>query len=456
MSTRRAIPAPSSELALPSNEDAEKAVLACVLLDNGAFDAVADRLAVDDFLRDAHRRIWAAFVRLRGAVPAVPVDYTTLSSELAGRNELEAVGGVTYLSTLTEGVPRSANVEHYARIVREKSQRRALVYSANGIMQECLDPAGPPVEEILDRAGEAIDLIGRSRESGALIPTSEIWTREWNDLDAFITPPAHQRGIPTGFHAFDDMTSGGLHRGQLIIVGGRPGCGKTVYATDVARFIGQHRTVAIFNQEMKARELFERMVCAEALISLSHLRAGVLDRASMGRVADAVPRVNALQIHLDESPSIGVHEIRARCRRLLREHGPLGLVVVDYLQLLIPPEAENRNNEIAKMSRGLKGLARELDCPVMVLSQLSREGAKRANPRPQLSDLRDSGAVEADADLVLFPWRQEYWLRQQGQEVPADLLGVAEFIIAKQRNGPCGSANVAFLDRSVTFRDTAN
>lgn len=449
---------PLIERGLPANADAEKAVLGAILLDNAAYNAVAPLLRADDFAVDAHRRIFLAMVALMEGAPARPVDYTTLTEELIRAKELEAVGGVTYLSSLTEGLPRAVNAEHYARIVKDKSVLRKLIFTTNGIMHECLEgtAGGASVSELLDRAEAAILGVGDERVRAGPMELGEILKTSYQSWDDLLQNGKRITGLETGFARFDDLTCG-LQPADLVIVAARPSMGKTAWALNVAQFAAMQRQkrVGVFSLEMTKEALLIRLLCSEARVDAHKYRSGALGRDDMRNLADAIGRLAEAPIFIDDTAGIGLYELRAKARRLKADKG-LDLIIVDYLQLMTAPRAENRNNEVSALSRGLKALAKELRVPVMVLSQLSRAPEERGNDhRPQLSDLRDSGAIEQDCDVCAFLWREEYYLKMMGREVPPDKQGRAELIIAKQRNGPTDRCPMAFLDRYSTFANLA-
>jgi replicative DNA helicase len=455
---------PLLERGLPANPEAEKAVLGAILLDNGAYNAAASMITSEDFSVDSNRRIYQRMVMLREGIPARPIDFTTLTEELLASKELEAVGGVAYLATLTDGLPRAVNTEHYARIVKDKSVLRRLIHTAHNIVQEGLDGgyqddanAGGGISEFLDRAESAILHVGEDRIRAGLTPLDELAKDVYAQLDDM----RGQRitGLETGFLKFDEMTRG-LHPGELIIVAARPSMGKTAWAMNAAQSAAlAGNTVAVFSLEMTKESLLMRMLCSEARIDSHKYRSGFLSREDLRGMADAMGRLAQAPLFIDDSAGLNLYEMRAKSRRLKAERG-LSLIVVDYLQLMSAPKAENRNQEVSALSRGLKSLAKELEVPIMLLSQLNRAAETRGtgsnDRRPLLSDLRDSGSIEQDADVVAFLYREEYYLRMMGREIPEDVAGRAEVIIAKQRNGPTGSVKLAFMDKYASFGNIAD
>lgn len=450
---------PVLEKGLPSNLDAERSVLGAVLLDNAAYTYAAELLLADDFSNDAHRRIFARMVAL--AETARPIDPVTLTEELLRTGELEAVGGVAYLSVLTESLPRSVNAAHYARIVKDKAVLRRLAHTSNGILREALE-GSDDTGAILDRAESAIMAVGEDRGREGLMPLGEVFRRTYRSMDDLLERGKRITGLATRFTHFDDLTCG-LQPSDLIIIAGRPSMGKTAWALSVAANVAIRsaeggQAVAIFSLEMSKEALLTRLLCAEARVDSHKFRTGFLTKEDNIKLAQSMGRLAQAPIYIDDTPGLRLQEMHAKARRLKKDHG-LALVILDYLQLMTAPKAENRNQEISALSRGLKGLAKELQVPLMTLSQLSRapeyRGGAEGGHRPQLADLRDSGSIEQDADLVGFLYREEYYMRMMGREVPDEVAGRAEMIIAKQRNGPTGKVPVAFLDRFARFENLA-
>jgi len=447
------------EKGLPGNLDAERSVLGAVLLDNAAYTYAAELLLADDFSNDAHRRIFARMVAL--AETARPIDPVTLTEELLRTGELEAIGGVAYLSVLTESLPRSVNAAHYARIVKDKAVLRRLAHTSNGILREALE-GSDDTAAILDRAESAIMAVGEDRGREGLMPLGEVFRRTYRSMDDLLERGKRITGLATRFTHFDDLTCG-LQPSDLIIIAGRPSMGKTAWALSVAANVAIRsaegaQAVAIFSLEMSKEALLTRLLCAEARVDSHKFRTGFLTKEDNIKLAQAMGRLAQAPIYIDDTPGLRLQEMHAKARRLKKDHG-LALVVLDYLQLMTAPRAENRNQEISALSRGLKGLAKELEVPVMTLSQLSRapehRGGAEGGHRPQLADLRDSGSIEQDADLVGFLYREEYYMRMMGREVPDEVAGRAEMMVAKQRNGPTGKVHMAFLDRFARFENLA-
>ena len=446
---------PVLEKGLPSNLDAERSVLGAVLLDNSAYNFAAELLIADDFSSDGHRRIFARMVTLGES--GRPIDPVTLTEELLRTNELETAGGVAYLSALTEGLPRASNVAHYARIVKDKAVLRRLVHTSNSILHEAME-GSEDAADILGRAESAMLSVGEDREREGLTTLGEVFKKTYRSLDDLLDRGSRITGLTTGFRRFDDLTCG-LQSNDLILVAARPSMGKTAWALSVALHVAVKlfppRTVGIFSLEMSKEALLIRLLCAEARVDSHKFRSGFLNKEEMQRLAQAMGRLAQAPIYIDDSPGLRLQGMHAKARRLKKEHG-LALVVLDYIQLMNAPRAENRNQEISALSRGLKALAKDLEVPLLALSQLSRAPEHRGQEHhPQLADLRDSGSLEQDADLVAFLYRKDYYLRMAGQEVPDDVAGRAELIIAKQRNGPTDRVPLAFLDRFARFDNIA-
>jgi replicative DNA helicase len=433
------------EKVLPHNADAERIVLGAVLVDNAAFNSAAELLVRDDFYRESHRRIFDAMAAL--AERSHPIDLVTLKDELQRGSALEAVGGAAYLAGLVDGVPRLHNVEQWSRIIKEKALLRNLIHASNRIAQSCYE-AEEDAGELLDRAEKAVFDLAERRIRQGFVGIREIVKGSFRTIDQLAQSRELVTGIPTGFVDLDERTTG-LQRGDLIIVAARPAMGKTSLCLNVAQNASKKtgETVGIFSLEMSKEQLVLRLLCSDARVDAHRLRTGNLQEKDWARLAKAYADLSACQIFIDDSATLTPLEIRAKCRRLKAEHG-LALVIVDYLQLVSAAgRVENRQQEIASISRSLKGLAKELAVPVVALSQLSRAPEARTEKRPQLSDLRESGAIEQDADLVMFIYREEEYK-------PTDEnRGVAEIIIGKQRNGPTGTIKLAFIREYTRFEN---
>jgi replicative DNA helicase len=433
------------EKTLPHNAEAERTVLGAVLVDGTAFNSAAEILTRDDFYREGHRRIFDAMAAL--AERSATIDLVTVKDELAKSAALESVGGAAYVAGLVDGMPRIVNVEAWSRIIKEKAALRNLIHASNRIVQSCYEAEDEPAV-ILDRAEKAIFDIAEHRLRQGFIGIREIVKESFRTIDQLSQSKELVTGLPTGFVDLDERTSG-LQKGDLIIVAARPAMGKTSFCLNLAQYASARtgETVGIFSLEMAKEQLVLRMLCADARVDAHRLRTGNLQEKDWTRLAKAYADLSASKIFIDDSASLTPLEMRAKCRRLKAEHG-LGLVVVDYLQLVSAPgRSENRQQEIAAVSRSLKGLAKELSVPVVALSQLSRAPEARTEKRPQLSDLRESGALEQDADVVMFIYREEEYKPTEENR------GVAEIIIGKQRNGPTGMLKLAFIKEYTRFEN---
>ncbi len=435
------------ERSLPHNADAERTVLGAVLVDNQAFNSAAEILTREDFYRDAHRRIFEAMATL--AEKSEPIDLVTLKNELTRTQSLDAAGGVAYLAGLVEGVPRLENVLPWSRIIREASVLRNLIHASARIAQEATD-AQESADSILDRAEQAIFAIAERKIRAGLVPVRDFIKTTFESIEKLSQSKDALTGVPTGFIDLDRMTSG-FQKGDLIILAARPAMGKTSFALNIARTAAQTTAepVAIFSLEMSKEQLVKRLIFAEARIESGMVTRGQLRDSDWGKLTTAWADLHKLPLFIDDASFLTPLELRAKCRRLKAEHG-LGLVVVDYLQLMgSGGRVENRQQEISSISRSLKGLAKELEVPVLALSQLSRAPEARTDRRPQLSDLRESGAIEQDADVVMFIYRDHVYKPTEENR------GSAELIVAKQRNGPTDTVNLVFLREFTRFENRA-
>jgi replicative DNA helicase len=435
-----------SERTLPHNLDAERSVLGAILLRNDTFNQAAEVIDADDFFRDAHRRIFNAMVALNERSDAI--DLITLKETLARAGELDEVGGPAYIARLVDGVPRATNVEYYAKIIKEKSTLRALITHAQQIVQEAYE-AEQDADEILDHAEKRIFEVADKRIRGGFVPLSALVQGSFDTLTKLQQHRGLVTGVPTGFADLDEMTAG-LQPGDLVLVAARPSMGKTSFTLNIAQHAALHgerpMTVGFFSLEMAAQQLFMRLLTAEARIDAHRLRTGYLSTDDYSKLVKAIGLLEQARIFIDDTASIGVLEMRAKARRLKAEHG-LDLLVVDYIQLMTGRgRFDNRQQELASISRSLKGLAKELGVPLVALSQLSRAPETRSDRRPQLSDLRESGALEQDADVVVMIFRPGVYERDN-----PDVQNLAEIIVAKQRNGPIGTVNLAFLPQYTLF-----
>ena len=438
------------ERTLPHSLDAERSVLGAILIANEAFNHAAELIDSRDFFRDAHRRIFDKMVVLSERGDAI--DFITLKEELGRSGDLDEVGGPAYIASLTDGVPRSANVEYYARIVKEKSTLRNLIHSANKILSEAYEAEQEP-DLLLDEAERAIFAIAEDRIRAGFVPLRDLVQSSFTTIEKLQQTKGAVTGVPSGFADLDEITTG-FQRGDLVVVAARPSMGKTSLVLNMTQYVGTSTdmTVGFFSLEMSKEQLFMRMLTSEARIDAHRFRTGHLSEKDYGKLSHALGTLAEARVFIDDSASIGVLEMRAKARRLKAEHG-LNLLVIDYLQLMQGRgRFESRQQEVSAISRSLKGLAKELNIPIIALSQLSRAPEGRTDHRPQLSDLRESGAIEQDADVVMFIYRPEVYEKEETR--PED-EGVAEIIIGKQRNGPIGSVRLSFLNQYTRFENYA-
>ncbi len=433
-----------SERIPPQSIEAEQAVLGAVFLDPSALTLASEILIPEDFYRAAHQKIFHAMLRV--ADKGEPVDLVTVTAELADTQQLEEVGGVSYLSELADSVPTAANVEYYARIVEEKSVLRRLIRTATSIAQDGYTREDE-VDVLLDEAEQKIMEISQRKHSGTFKNIKDVLVQTYDNIEMLHNRKGEVTGIPTGFTELDRMTSG-FQRSDFIIVAARPSVGKTAFALNIAQNVATkaNENVAIFSLEMSAQQLVMRMLCAEGNINAQNLRTGKLTPEDWGKLTMAMGSLSNAGIYIDDTPSIRVSDIRAKCRRLKQESG-LGMVVIDYLQLIQGSgrNRENRQQEVSEISRSLKALARELEVPVIALSQLSRSVEQRQDKRPMMSDIRESGSIEQDADIVAFLYRDDYYNKDSENK------NIIEIIIAKQRNGPVGTVQLAFIKEYNKF-----
>lgn len=432
----------------PHSIEAEQSVLGGLLLDNSAWDKIADLLSADDFYRQDHRLIFSTIGEL--AERSEPCDVVTLSQFLDQTGQLNQVGGLAYLGSLAKDTPSAANIKAYASIVRERAMLRHLIRVGGEIATSAYNTEGREVSELVDEAEQRVFEIaerGQRRGSG-FIPLKQILPGTIDRLDMLANTEGDITGISTGFTELDKLTAG-FQRGELIIIAGRPSMGKTTLAMNIAEnaAIGGKHPTAIFSMEMSAEQLSFRMIGSVGRVNQSNLRTGNFSDEDWSRINSAVAMMSSAPLFIDDTGSLTPTEIRARARRLKREHG-LALIVVDYLQLMqIPGTKENRATEISEISRSLKALAKELDVPIIALSQLNRSVEQRTDKKPVMSDLRESGAIEQDADVIAFIYREEVY----DQDTPRK--GIADIIIAKQRNGPVGDLHLTFLGEYTKFEN---
>jgi replicative DNA helicase len=437
----------------PHNIEAEQAVLGGLLLDNLAWDKIGDLVTESDFYRDDHRKIYRAILAL--IEKGRPADLLTLSEELTLRGEMESVGGLAYLGAMAHNTPSAANIRRYAEIVRERAIMRGLVQVGTEITESALSPSGRDARALLDEAEAKVFNIAEmgSRSTQGFRPLREPLAQVVERVDELYRSGTHDpvTGVPTGFVDLDEKTSG-FQQGDLIIIAGRPSMGKTALALNIAGHVGfdTKLPVAIFSMEMSSSQLAMRLLGSHGRLDQHMLRTGRLTDEDFRRLTRAMGELNDVPIYIDESAALNPLDLRARARRLHRQYGGLGLIVVDYLQLMSASGAgENRATEISEISRSLKALAKELHVPVVALSQLNRGLEQRPNKRPVMSDLRESGAIEQDADVILFIYRDEVYNEDSPDK------GVAEIIIGKQRNGPIGTVRLTFLGHYTRFENFA-
>ncbi len=429
----------------PHNLEAEQSVLGAVLIDSDAIVKASGKISSDDFYRANHQKIFAAMIQLNAS--GEPVDVITVSQLLKQREQLEDIGGIGYLTDLANFVPTAANVEYYANIVEKSSVMRRLIRTATQIVSKGF-AANEDVSEVLDEAERKILEVSQRRSSGAFVPIKEALIEVFHRIDYLSKQKGSITGIPSGFQDLDRMTSG-FQKSDLIIVAARPSVGKTAFALNIAQNVGVRagQSVAIFSLEMSASQLVQRIICAEGNIDASKIRSGRLEtEEEWDKLTMAIATLSEADIYIDDSATITVADIRAKCRRLKVERG-LGLIVIDYLQLIQGrgKAGENRQQEVSEISRTLKAIARELEVPVIALSQLSRSVEQRQDKRPMMSDLRESGSIEQDADIVAFLYRDDYYDQESEKK------NTIEIIIAKQRNGPVGTVELGFQKQYNKF-----
>lgn len=428
----------------PQNIEAEQAVLGAIFLEPSSLTVTSEILIPEDFYRSAHQKIFNVMLKLNDEGKAV--DLITVSEELAATKGLEEVGGVTYLSELAGSVPTAANVEYYARIVEEKSLLRRLIRTATNIAQEGYSREDE-VAELLGEAEKNIMEVAQRKNSGSFQNIKDVLVRTYDNIEELANRKGDVTGIPTGFAELDRMTAG-FQRNDLIIVAARPSVGKTAFALNIAQNVATKtdESVAIFSLEMGAEQLVMRMICAEGNINAQNLRTGALTDEDWRKLTMAMGSLSNAGIYIDDTPGVRIGDIRAKSRRLKQEHG-LGMILIDYLQLIQGNgrSGENRQQEVSEISRSLKALARELEVPVIALSQLSRGVEQRQDKRPMMSDIRESGSIEQDADIVAFLYRDDYYDKESENK------NIIEIIIAKQRNGPVGTVSLAFVKEYNKF-----
>ncbi len=435
----------SSHKLPPQNIEAEQSVLGGILIENEAINKVMEILVPDDFYRDGHRKIYTALIDL--SERDEPADLITLTNELRKKAHLDAIGGASYLASLIDSVPTAANIEYYAKIVREKAVLRKLIETSTEIITQSYQDRGD-VDNFLDEAEKSIFEISEKRVRPSYYSIRQVVKDSLDTISKLYENKQLITGVPSGFKDLDKMTAG-FQPSDLIIVAGRPSMGKTAFCLNIAQYAALERKlpIAIFSLEMSKEQLVIRMLCSQSQVEGHKLRTGFLHESDWTKLTLAAGTLYEAPVFIDDSAALSVLELRAKARRLKADHH-LGLIVIDYLQLMKGrARAESRQQEISEISRSLKALAKELNVPVIAVSQLSRKTEERHGNRPQLSDLRESGAIEQDADVILFVFREEVYNRQEENQ------GKAEIIIGKQRNGPIGKVDLAFIDKFTAFKD---
>ncbi|WP_422124668.1 replicative DNA helicase [Planococcus sp. X10-3] len=428
----------------PHNQEAEQSVLGAIFLEPQSLISVAEIVMPEDFYRIAHQKIFQTMINLSDRGKAI--DVVTVTEELSAKKELEDVGGLSYLTEIANAVPTAANVGHYAHIVEEKALLRRLIRVATSIVEDGFTREDE-VEALLAEAEKKMMEVSSRKNAGDFIHIKDVLVKTYDNIELLHTRKGDVTGIPTGFKDLDKITAG-FQRNDLIIVAARPSVGKTAFALNVAQNVATKtdENVAIFSLEMGAEQLVMRMLCAEGNIDAQVLRTGALQNEDWRKLTMAMGSLSNAGIFIDDTPGIRVNDIRAKCRRLKQEYG-LGMIMIDYLQLIAGPgkSGENRQQEVSDISRSLKGLARELEVPVIALSQLSRGVEQRQDKRPMMSDLRESGSIEQDADIVSFLYREDYYDKETEDQ------NMIEIIVAKQRNGPTGTVKLAFVKEYNKF-----
>ncbi|MCH8531847.1 MAG: replicative DNA helicase [Saccharospirillum sp.] len=434
----------------PHSLEAEQSVLGALMIDNSQWDSVAEQLMPDDFYRNEHRQIYRMMVKL--SEQSQPLDVITLSEALEKERQLEAVGGMGYLNDLAENTPSIGNLLAYGKIVRERSVLRRLISVANDIASKAYDPGGLDADTILDDAERQVFQIAEERPSeGGLVHVNPLVDKALDKLDELFNSDGSLTGLSTGFSDLDEMTTG-MHPGDLVIVAARPSMGKTTFAMNLVEdaVLNQDKPVVVFSLEMPSEQLITRSIASLGRIDMGRVKSGKLKEDDFPKLTKAVNLLKDRKLFIDDTAGLSPSEMRSRIRRLVREHGDVGMIMVDYLQLMkIKGFTEGRTNEISEISRTLKAIAKEFECPMVALSQLNRSLEQRPNKRPVNSDLRESGAIEQDADIIMFIYRDEVYNEDSKDK------GMAEIIIGKQRNGPIGTTRLAFLGQYSRFENLA-
>jgi replicative DNA helicase len=440
----------------PHSIEAEQSLLGALLLDNQAFDRVADLVTGEDFYRDDHRRIWRHIAKL--IEQNRPADVVTVSESVDASEDKDKTGGAAYLGSLAQNTPSALNIRRYAELVRERSVQRRLAQVATSIAEDALNPAGKEVGLLLDEAESKIFQIAESgaRRDQGLIEIKPVLAKVFEKIDHLYhrDNPSDVTGVPTGYTKIDTMTSG-LQPGDLVIVAARPSMGKTALALNIAEHVAVDNglPVAIFSMEMSSTQLAQRMLGSIARVDQHKMRTGKLNDREWSDLSEAMGKLHETPLFIDEGGALTALEVRARARRLKRQYSKLGLIVIDYIQLMSSTsQGENRATEISEISRSLKAMAKELEVPVVALSQLNRAVDQRPDRRPVMSDLRESGAIEQDADVIMFIYREVVYK----PDLPEEQRGLAEVIIGKQRNGPIGTVKLTFLGQHTRFENYAD
>ncbi|MCE5195232.1 MAG: replicative DNA helicase [Nitrospiraceae bacterium] len=431
----------------PQNIDAEQSVLGAIMVENDSLSKAIEIITREDFYKDSHKKIFDAMIQLYEK--SEPIDIITVTDELRKRNDIDFVGGEAYLSMLASQVPTAANIKYHAKIIHEKSLLRALIKSASEIAGKVYE-SNFDADELVDQAERIIFNISDKRIKASFSSLKSLLKGSFETIENLYDKKSAITGVASGFKDLDELTSG-FQRGDLIIVGGRPSMGKTAFSLDIARHVGVELKdhVAVFSLEMSKEQLAMRMLCSEAMVDSNRVRKGFIKKDEWSQLTNAAGKLSEAPIFIDDSSNINVLEMRAKARRLKMEYKALSLIVVDYLQLMRGTgwSERSREQEISEISRSLKALAKELDVPVIALSQLNRGVEQRQIKKPNLSDLRESGAIEQDADVIIFLYRDEFYNKETMDK------GKAEIIVAKQRNGPTDTINLTFFPHFTRFTD---
>ncbi|MBK5241152.1 replicative DNA helicase [Clostridium sp.] len=427
---------------LPYNLEAEQSIIGSMLIDKTAISRVVEVLITEDFYRDSHKVIFNAIFELYQK--DTPIDMITLLEHLRSSEKLEASGGITYISEISNSVPSTANLSSYIKIVDDKSILRKLIRASTEIMENCYNKQDN-VEAVMDLAEQKVFNIAERKNSSELEPMNTVLERGFLEIERIFNNKGETTGISSGFPELDDKTAG-FQKGDMILIAARPSMGKTTFALNLAEYAALRggKSVAIFSLEMSKEQLSYKLLCSEANVDMSKLRHGALEDRDWENIAKASGPLAAAKIFIDDTAGTSVMDMRSKCRKLKMEHG-IDMIVIDYLQLMSGSNTESRQQEVSEISRSIKALAKEMECPVIALSQLSRAPEQRADHRPMLSDLRESGSIEQDADVVMFLYRDEYY------DAETEDKNIAELIIAKQRNGPIGTVKLAWIGQFSKF-----